>query len=202
MNRVFGVILGVSTILFIWGENFVSTDFVISLTRPSSEAQVQLQPTQFQLTQSHGAEMTLERLENILQNQDDVANLQAQAGQLQFTLDDRSMVVLSNEENDRMRILTPVISANRLTPQQVQNILIANFHTTLDARYAVTDRTLVSVFVHRLSSLQDNDFRSALYQVANLAESFGTTYSSGELIFGPNGQPQPQSPEIDGDLEI
>ncbi|HHP7243510.1 MAG TPA: hypothetical protein ACFE0H_02360 [Elainellaceae cyanobacterium] len=168
--------------------------------RPSSTAQ--LQPIQFQPTQSDATGMTLERLEDILQNQDDITNLQSQSGQLQFTLDNRSMIVLSNEENDRMRIVTPVVSTSQLTSQQVQNILVANFHTTLDARYAVTDGTLVSVFVHRLSSLQDNDFRSALYQVANLAESFGTTYSSGELIFGPNGQPQRQAPEIDGDLEI
>lgn len=202
MNRVFGLIWVVNTSLFVYLGNFIAIDFITPATRPYGAAQAQLQPAQFQLTQSEGAGTTLEHLEAILQNEDDVTNLQSQPGQLQFALDDRSMIVLLNEESDRMRIITPVVSANRLTPQQVQNILIANFHTTLDARYALTDGTLVSLFVHRLSSLQDNDFRSALYQVANLAESFGTTYSSGELIFGPNGQPRPRSPEIDGGLEI
>ncbi|MGJ3250816.1 MAG: hypothetical protein ACFE0J_06760 [Elainellaceae cyanobacterium] len=202
MNRVYWAISGISATLLIYVGNFISTDFITLATRPDRVAQVRFQPTQFQLLQSDGAGMTLEHLENILQNEDDVTNLQSQPGQLQFALDDRSMIVLLNEESDRMRIITPVVSANRLTPQQVRNILIANFHTTLDARYAVTDGALVSLFVHRLSSLQDNDFRSALYQVANLAESFGTTYSSGELIFGPDGQSQPRSPEIDGELEI
>ena len=68
-------------------------------------------------------------------------------------------------------------------------MLVANFHAALDARYAVTDGTVVAVYVHPLASLQANELRSALRQVANLAANFGTSYSSGELGFGPENAP-------------
>jgi len=59
--------------------------------------------------------------------------------------------------------------------------------TAIDTRYAVTDGALVSVFVHPLSSLQVDDLRSALYQVARLAQNFGTTYSSEGLTYSSEG---------------
>ncbi|MEO0409240.1 MAG: hypothetical protein AAF289_18005, partial [Cyanobacteria bacterium P01_A01_bin.135] len=87
-----------------------------------------------------------------------------------------------------------------LTPAQVGNILIANFHTTLDARYAVSDGTVVATYLHPLSTLQEQDLRSAVRQVVSLAETFGTTYTSGELLFGPTGEAA--QPEVDGGLQI
>ncbi|ASC70589.1 hypothetical protein XM38_015290 [Halomicronema hongdechloris C2206] len=147
-----------------------------------------------QVQETAAAVMTLERLEAILQ--DSVAGLQGEAGQWQFTLDQQSIVVLADEARDRMRIVTPIMPAQQLTPAQVRNVLVANFHTALDARYAVTDGTLVSVYVHPLSSLQADDLRSALQQVASLAANFGSTYSSDALIFDTGGSAptQPVTP--------
>ncbi|MEO0827465.1 MAG: hypothetical protein AAFY67_17815, partial [Cyanobacteria bacterium J06642_9] len=91
---------------------------------------------------------------------------------------------------------------NTLSAQQVQAMLVANFHSTLDARYAVTNGTVVAVFVHPLASLQAADLQSGLRQVANLATNFGTSYSSGELGFLPNGEPQETLPSIEKELGI
>lgn len=147
--------------------------------------------------------MTISKLEMILQEEGRDVNVQENVWQ--FTLEGRELVVLVNEENDRLRIIAPIISVNQLTGQQVQNILIANYHTALDARYAITDSTLVSVFVHPFRSLQENDLRSALYQVSRLATNFGTTYSSGDLILQPNApdqQPRREQNSIEEGIQI
>lgn len=80
-----------------------------------------------------------------------------------------------------MRIFTPVVPATELSPIQIQSVLLANFHTALDARYTLSDDALVAAFIHPLSSLNDDYLRSALSQVATLADNFGTSYSSGAL---------------------
>ena len=54
----------------------------------------------------------------------------------------------------------------------------------LDAQYATNEGVLYSAFIHPLSPLTDGEARSAIDQVANLALTFGTTYQSGNLIFG------------------
>ncbi|MGB7086191.1 MAG: hypothetical protein WBD47_11610 [Phormidesmis sp.] len=133
------------------------------------------------------AEMSLSQLESILREEAD--EVRGSAGQWQVTLGDRPLVVLADASSNRMRIVTPVITATELSAEQVQTILLANFHTALDARYALSDDTVVSVFVHPLTSLEESHLRSALSQVATLADTFGTTYSSGALDFGPAGQP-------------
>ncbi len=131
--------------------------------------------------------MTLERLEQILQSE--VDGVEGADGQWRFSVSDRTVVVLADASNDRMRVFSPVIPAEELTAQQVQAMLAANFHTALDARYAVTDGAVVAVYVHPLSTLQADNFRSALRQVVSLAATFGTSYSSSELNFGLRQRP-------------
>ena len=145
-------------------------------------------------------EMTIERLEAILRNE--VTDLQGDGGQWQVNLDGQPLIVLADAANNRMRIVTPITPANTLSAQQVQAMLVANFHSALDARYAVTDGAVVAIFVHPLSSLQAADLVSGLRQVASLATTFGSTYSSGGLDFLPNGNPQDDRPTPLEDLKI
>ena len=153
---------------------------------------------QIQLAQSSLALMTLDRLVAILGQETN--DLRTENGQWLFTFEDRPMIALVDEAVNRMRIVTPIMAAEDLTGEQIQSILVANFHTTLDGRYAVTNGMVVATFVHPLSSLQENDLQSALRQVAQLAENFGSTYSSGELLLTPGEQQQQNSQE--GSLEI
>ena len=78
---------------------------------------------------------------------------------------------------------------SKLTPEQVSRILEANFHTALDARYATSKGYLYAAFIHPLSLLTEREIRSAVVQVANLARAFGTTYSSGGLVYGGGSPP-------------
>lgn len=126
--------------------------------------------------------MTLARLEQILESE--VDDVEGDDGQWRFRVGGRTVVVLADARNNRMRVFSPVVPVETLTAQQVQAMLAANFHTALDARYAVTDGAVVAVYVHPLSTLQGGNFRLALRQVVSLAETFGTSYSSSELNFG------------------
>lgn len=167
----------------------------------SQSSLVSLSPITFvqaELLEEPG-DMTVSQLGAILQMEG--TDLQGGNGQWQLTLNGQQLLVLADGTHNRMRIVVPITSTDDLTAQQVQAMLVANFHSALDARYAVTDGTVVSVFVHPLSSLQENDFRSGLRQVANLANTFGTDYTSGELGFGPDSAPNPLSPN-EAQLEI
>ena len=137
--------------------------------------------------------MTVTRLEQILESE--VSNVEGENGQWRFSVGGRAVVVLADGANDRMRVFSPVVPVDELTTQQVQAMLAANFHTALDARYAVTDRAVVAVYVHPLTTLQGDNFRSALRQVVSLAETFGTSYSSNELNFGLRQQQVPSDLE-------
>ncbi|NER81509.1 MAG: hypothetical protein F6K42_18485 [Leptolyngbya sp. SIO1D8] len=136
--------------------------------------------------------MTVERLGNILQ--DETSDLEGNDGQWQLTIEEQSVLVLADETNNRMRIVAPIAVASTLSVEQVEAMLVANFHSALDARYAVANGTLVSVFVHPLSSLQEADLRSGLRQVVSLATTFGTSYSSGELGFGSDEDSEESAP--------
>lgn len=146
-------------------------------------------------------QMTPERLDTLIR--EEATEVRTQGNRWQFTLESQSTIVIADEQRDRMRIFTRVVPVDRLTPEQVGNVLVANFHTALDARYAIANGSLVSTFIHSLSSLQERDFRSALYQVVRLADNFGSSYSSEGLIFSPDEQPYDnQAPAREANPEI
>ena len=161
----------------------IGISFLVGITNPT----VNSNPPHH-IAQAQSSDMTLSRLEAILQ--EEASEVQGSNGQWQITVGDRPLIVLADQTNNRMRIVTPVIAATELEAQQIQNILLANFHTALDARYALSEGTLVSVFVHPLNSLDEDYLRSAIAQVKTLADTFGTAYSSGEIGFGP-GESEP-----------
>lgn len=137
--------------------------------------------------------MDASQLDAILRQED--PNAQRQGNQWQLSVRGRQLLTIVDPRSDRMRIVSPVGNLNDLSSDQVFKMMVANFHTALDARYAfVGDGTVVAVYLHPLSSLQERDLRSALQQVAELANTFGTTYSSGEMLFG---SPQEAEPEAE-----
>ncbi len=141
--------------------------------------------------------MTLARLEAILRSQSDA--VEGENGQWEATLGERSMLIVTHAEADRMRLVMPIKPASELSAEEVQSMMLANFHSALDARYAVSNGIVVSVFVHPLSTLQERDARSAILQVNNLVENFGSSYASSAVGFGSTGEAQVTEPEA---LEI
>lgn len=104
-------------------------------------------------------------------------------GKVEFLFNDTKMVLLSDIKHNRMRIITAVTDYERLGKSELDAILHSNFHSALDARYAVSNKQLYSAFIHPLSSLTEQQVKSAVVQVHNLARSFGSQYSSGVLRF-------------------
>lgn len=145
--------------------------------------------------------MSMEKLNLILQEQ--ITDISTKPGQWQFSINEIPIIVLADAKADRMRIIAPVISVDELTQEQSQKMMLANFHTTLDARYAIANGQVVSTFVHPLSSLQERDLLSVLNQVSSLTATFGTSYSNGELLFVPRGErPNPSVPSQSSEDQI
>jgi hypothetical protein len=92
-------------------------------------------------------------------------------------------------QHDRMRIITPIAARGNITKDQLEKAMEANFHTALDARYALNKGILYAAFIHPLSALTKMQLESALEQTATLAATFGKEYSSGSLTFRGGGQP-------------
>lgn len=126
--------------------------------------------------------MTGEALLDIVRRIDPEAELQESGGS--FQLAGRQMVVVFDETAGRMRAMSPIVPADVLEPELMERMLQANYDSVLDARYAVAQDLVWSVFIHPLASLTTEDFFSGLSQTVVAAETFGTAFTSGEIVFG------------------
>jgi hypothetical protein len=132
--------------------------------------------------------VTADELERVLREAAD--DMEGEDGRWQLRLHEVALACMVDVRFDRMRIIAPIAELEEVNDEVRDACLDANFHTALDARYATSDGVLYAAFIHPLSSLDAELALSALGQVANLVETFGTTFSSGSLIFGtpPRGQ--------------
>jgi hypothetical protein len=126
--------------------------------------------------------MTRERMESMIR--DFVGSAQGDPGAIEFSYRGVPMACISDVRHDRMRIIARVARAESMSAEQIRRVLEANFHSALDARYGVSDGMLFAAYIHPISPLTEPQIASAIRQVAELAHSYGTTYSSGELDFG------------------
>jgi hypothetical protein len=126
--------------------------------------------------------MTQARMEQIFGDQVDA--IEGPSGAIRTIVDEVEIYLISDPTNDRMRLLARVADVNRVDPRIVNVLLQANFYRTLDARYAVSEGIVFSAYLHRLSTLSEEELISGFDQVLALAKNFGTTYSSGQLDFG------------------
>ena len=97
------------------------------------------------------------------------------------------MVVLTDDRADRMRLMMPIRKFDPRKAQDLRLALIAlhsNYDRALDARYALQDGVLWSVFIHPLESLTEGDLKNGINQVRALRKNTGTTFTSSELLFG------------------
>jgi hypothetical protein len=126
--------------------------------------------------------MTLERMARIVEAIDADANISGSAFEL--TIDDIPVLVVTDVTADRMRAMVPIRAADALDEAELRRLMQANFDTALDARYAVANGRLWSVFIHPFSSLETRQFISGLAQTVTAAQTYGTLYSSGGAQFG------------------
>lgn len=109
-------------------------------------------------------------------------------GAIEFSYNGIQMACISDTTYGRMRLVAPVRGAAELTPKQIAAILEANYHSALDARYGLSQGILYAAFIHPLGPLSPEEVLSAVRQVSNLVHTFGTTYSSGELVYQEQGE--------------
>ena len=107
-----------------------------------------------------------------------------EGGMWSFKVADVTVMIVIDEANDRMRILVAVRPVDGLDADELMRLLQADFDSALDARYAVAREILWSVYIHPLAALHDRQFISAIGQTVNLALTYGTTYTSGGLVYG------------------
>lgn len=126
-------------------------------------------------------QMSNDKLDDIYTSISD--SIQGENGRWQFYIKDVPLISLTDVNNNRMRVISPVADSNSLNDDLIKACLVANFHTALDVKYAVSDGVLWSVFIHPLKELSESQVKDAVLQVFNANINFGTTFSSSELTF-------------------
>lgn len=135
------------------------------------------------------ADMTLKRMESIVKEM--ASESEGEKGRIRFVHEGVTMLLVSDPVRNRMRIIAPIVSYTDLDKVHLDAVMVSNFHLALDARYAVRDGVLYSAYIHPLRELRDDQVKSAVRQVASLARTFGTKYTSGEMAFGVKRQEKP-----------
>lgn len=126
--------------------------------------------------------MTAESLTELIKKFDEDAV--AKGNGVQFSLQDRDLIFVYDEDADRMRVITPIANAGLADDALLARMLQANYDAVLDARYAVANNLIWSVYLHKLSTVTQDDFLSGVAQVVTAAETFGTSFTSGAMVFG------------------
>lgn len=126
--------------------------------------------------------MTLERLNRIVLALD--ADARRAGPAIELTIDDVPVLIITDERADRMRAMVPIRLVEDIDPVEWQRLMQANFDSALDARYAVAQGRLWSVFIHPLSPLEKDQLISGIGQTVNAAQTYGSLYTGGAMQFG------------------
>ena len=127
-------------------------------------------------------DMNNDKLYEILKQQTDT--ITGISGNWKMLHKELPMICVTDQTNNRMRIIAPIIESNKLDKDLLLDSMTANFHSALDVKYAISNGILWSVFIHPLQELSTRQVESAISQVYYAAKTFGTTFSSTELLFG------------------
>jgi hypothetical protein len=125
--------------------------------------------------------MTTQAMGKLLESY--LTDLEGQPGFWRGARNEVPVFVFSDDEHDRMRIMSPIGVVEELDADLLHVLLQANYDRALDARYAMSGRELWSVVVHPLATLATDDLPSMFDQVITLAKNTGSTFASTELVF-------------------
>ncbi len=146
------------------------------------------------------AQMNNDRLETLLTEKVDSIN--GVSGRWQLVYNELPMMVITDENNDRMRIIAPIVDANKLNEDILLDCLVANFHSALDVKYALSNDIIWSVFIHPLGPLTDKELNNAVDQVYYAAVNFGSSYSSTPLLFGGGNEKNASKEESEPKIKL
>ncbi|MDT8412045.1 MAG: hypothetical protein RQ875_06265 [Vicingaceae bacterium] len=126
--------------------------------------------------------MNNKKISKLLENVTDSVN--GQTGYWQFKYFDRYFLLITDETNNRMRIMSPIANESDLDDIYLKKALEANYHSALDVKYALAEGVMWSVFIHPLKELSNKQLLDAISQVYAAAATFGYSYSSTNFVFG------------------
>lgn len=141
----------------------------------------------------HSQGMNPDKLKQIILKAADTT--MAKGNTIQFLYNQTTLICIYDENANRMRIISPIIEREKLEEKQILNSLVANFHSALDVKYALSDEIVWSVFTHPLKELTDYQLEDAIKQVYLANKTFGSTYSSTNLVFPGNTKKEENSHE-------
>jgi len=133
--------------------------------------------------------MNNEKLGSIITTVGDSINHSSE-GVWEFKYLDRYMIVITDQNNNRMRIITPIVKADKVKRKIIDECMKANFDRALDVKYAISNDIIWSVFAHPLRELSENQAKDAILQVYTAAKNFGSTFTSTHLVFGGGNKKQ------------
>lgn len=126
-------------------------------------------------------DMNNEKLQTIYTTVSD--SIQGNLGGWQFFIKEIPIMSITDEKHNRMRIISPIADSNTLNDELLKAALVANFHTALDVKYAVSDGVLWAAFIHPLKELTEHQVKDAVSQVYYANINFGTSFASTSLSF-------------------
>ena len=129
-------------------------------------------------------QMNPDKLLEIMQRESDT--LQVNGNSYQFIVDNTMLICVFDGSANRMRIISPIVEREKIGEEELLNALVANFHSALDVKYALSDEVIWSVFIHPLRELSEEQVADAIQQVYTAARTFGGSYSSTNLVFPGN----------------
>lgn len=106
---------------------------------------------------------------------------------VQYNVGQLQLILIVDEGANRMRLMAPVVEESKLKEEDLQKLMESNFDRALDAKYAISNGILWSVFAHPLRELYKDQVIDAFNQVRNLVYNYGTSYSSTTVVFGGDG---------------
>ena len=134
---------------------------------------------------SIGQETTFDDLKLILAKEATIEKEEASV--VQYSVDQLPIYLIVDEQANRMRLMAPVVEEKELAEQDLKILMEANFDRALDAKYAVSNGVLWSVYAHPLKELYKEQVIDAFNQVRNLVYNYGTSYTSTIIVFGSDG---------------
>lgn len=105
------------------------------------------------------------------------------------------VLIQTQEEANRMRTVVFIADADQLNEDFLRIALEANYRSALDARYAISEGNLVAAFIQPFRELTLTQFILGLYQTINCAETCGSTFTGGTMIFGVTDRPPGTEPD-------
>lgn len=132
--------------------------------------------------QSPFDKMTNDKMDKVIRRL--VVEYEGAKGNWKLSYKNRTVFIITDEPHNRMRIISPVTEEKEVPKDGLKTLLEANFDRALDAKYSLYKGYVWSIFTHPLGELSVEQFKDALNQVVVLADNYGGSYTSTDLVFG------------------